>query len=123
MVEVLHFIGSEGGACFLDQSHNVMKGNHCIVGLLLILTWDLPVAYFTLKKGQCLFQSVFSFPFISSTGGSDSSMSDGLPMHLIYAPEGLKMVSLSIDKRSSRNNWPSQIDMILPLVLLFFEIK
>lgn len=27
----------------------------------------------------------------SSTGGSDSSMSDGLPMHLIYAPEGLKM--------------------------------
>lgn len=59
---------------------------------------------FHLKKGQCLFQSVFSFPFISSTGGSDSSMSDGLPMHLIYAPEGLKMVSLSIDKRSSRNN-------------------
>ena len=50
-------------------------------------------------------------------------MSDGLPMHLIYAPEGLKMVSLSIDERSSRNNWPSQIDMILPLVLLFFEIK
>lgn len=27
----------------------------------------------------------------SSTGGSDSSVSDGLPMHLIYAPEGLKM--------------------------------
>lgn len=29
----------------------------------------------------------------SSTGGSDSSVSDGLPMHLIYAPEGLKMFS------------------------------
>ena len=31
--------------------------------------------------------------FVFSTGGSDSSVSDGLPMHLIYAPEGLKMVS------------------------------
>ena len=29
-----------------------------------------------------------------STGGSDSSVSDGLPMHLIYAPEGLKLVSI-----------------------------
>lgn len=27
----------------------------------------------------------------SSTGGSDSSVSDGLPMHLIYAPKGLKL--------------------------------
>lgn len=28
-----------------------------------------------------------------STGGSDSSVSDGLPMHIIYAAEGLKIVS------------------------------
>ncbi|XP_078346337.1 uncharacterized protein LOC144631703 isoform X2 [Oculina patagonica] len=41
----------------------------------------------------------------SSTGGSDSSASDGLPMHLIYAPEGLKMESRKkkLKTRKERN--------------------
>ncbi|KAJ7373494.1 Cytosolic carboxypeptidase 2 [Desmophyllum pertusum] len=41
----------------------------------------------------------------SSTGGSDSSVSDGLPMHLIYAPEGLKMESRKkkLKTRKERN--------------------
>ncbi|KAJ7373559.1 Cytosolic carboxypeptidase 2 [Desmophyllum pertusum] len=40
-----------------------------------------------------------------STGGSDSSVSDGLPMHLIYAPEGLKMESRKkkLKTRKERN--------------------
>ena len=43
---------------------------------------------------SCCMSYVFSFLFdcVCSTGGSDSSVSDGLPMHIIYAAEGLKLV-------------------------------
>ena len=41
---------------------------------------------------RMLYNWVYFIRLVFSTGGSDSSVSDGLPMHLIYAPEGLKMV-------------------------------
>lgn len=40
----------------------------------------------------------------SSTGGSDSSVSDGLPMHIIYAAEGLKLgTRKKLKTRKERN--------------------
>lgn len=42
---------------------------------------------------RCSDHDVCMFIVYSSTGGSDSSVSDGLPMHIIYAAEGLKIVS------------------------------
>ena len=46
----------------------------------------------TARSLETLYNWVYFVGHVFSTGGSDSSVSDGLPMHLIYAPEGLKMV-------------------------------
>ena len=35
---------------------------------------------------------------VNSTGGSDSSLSDGLPMHLIYAPETLQLHQVRVKR-------------------------
>lgn len=51
------------------------------------------------------------FSLLFSTGGSDSSVSDGLPMHIIYAAEGLKIVSTiailskKLQEKSSKDKW------------------
>ena len=51
------------------------------------------------------------FSPLFSTGGSDSSVSDGLPMHIIYAAEGLKIVSTiailskKLQEKSSKDKW------------------
>ena len=54
----------------------------------------MPQGIICMFPGTVLEITVFFSRF--STGGSDSSVSDGLPMHLIYAPEGLKLVSIYV---------------------------
>ena len=78
--------------------------------------------------GSCCLHFLF-FSLLFSTGGSDSSVSDGLPMHIIYAAEGLKMVSTiailnkKLQEKSSKDKWLGMPTKTICWTLVFVTTK